>query len=218
MTFNLKAAFKRNALVVIYWAAIVFIGFLSPSAGKKVALESILFLVLLLAIWNTHAFRSLFMQFSKPHKSLLLALIGLVLLGQVISSHRISHPFPEWAMYCGAEPRKTYNEYQAVYASGDTAHFPFHEVAPVISVRGFMGRFNNIARPIKNFEVLNAQDSAALDSLAHNLKVVMRLYNEEHNKNPIRSIHVSQRAVPVEGYVDRSSVVKIPILQVSGEL
>jgi hypothetical protein len=183
-------------------------GFFGPEA-----LESLAAGVLLLAFAASQRLRSLLTGIGAPRALFVTALLGLLLWGQLARDNRASFPFLHWSMYTSRTPSNAYLEFEVRYRNGETGPFPFGQLTSFSGSkflapqgRALENRITKWSRPAPGAPV-PAMARAELAKLA-------ATYNARHRDNPVASMSVVRRTVPIHDFTGRESVLREPLLEI----
>jgi hypothetical protein len=175
-------------------------------------LESMAFLVLLLAFASSRRLRALLASIGRPRALLVTAVLALVLWGQLVRDNRVSFPFLQWSMYTKKDPPNDYLEYVARYRSGDTGLFPFGRLTSFSGsqLSDSQGRVleNRITKWLDPEEGEVASDAARAE-----LAKLVATYNAGHGDDPVVHLAVMRRSVPIRGFTGRESIRSEQILE-----
>lgn len=168
-------------------------------------LESMAFLLLLLAFASSARLRALLAGIGRPRALLVAAVLGLVLWGQLARDNRVSFPFLHWSMYTHKRPPNHYLEYVATYRSGEAGLFPFGRLtlfsgSQVLDPQGRMleSRITMWLTP--------EEGEIASDAARAELEKLVATYNAAHAADPVVRLSVMRRRVPIQGFTGRESI------------
>jgi hypothetical protein len=168
-------------------------------------LESMAFLLLLLALASSARLRALLAGIGRPRALLVAAVLGLVLWGQLARDNRVSFPFLHWSMYTHKRPPNHYLEYVATYRSGEAGLFPFGQLtlfsgSQVLDPQGRMleSRITTWLTP--------EEGEIASDAARAELEKLVVTYNAAHAADPVVRLSVMRRRVPIQGFTGRESI------------
>jgi hypothetical protein len=179
---------------------------LHPHPGKRVLLELTLYAVVIVTLWRIDGFRNIFLGLTGFRRIFILCFFAAMLLGQVLENHNRTYPFPYWAMYTSPHPSATFNQYIVTYASNKSGLLPVRELVPVTSPRAFLSRLNQQAKKLHNPKSSPEQVAAAESFLRIRLREVIQTYNARFPKDPIRSIRIVRRTIPIKAYKGLESI------------
>lgn len=153
----------------------------------RTAVEVFWYLTLLVGLWMVRPVQAYVQAIPRPHRRILLALVLLLLLGQLVNNPRLTFPFTSWAMYGQPEHPETLVFYR--YEGLDEAQRvislnPFRLLAP-ISRAEVASKFKDLARHALSHpdEDRRAASQRRLSAL---LGAVGQMHNDQH---PDRRIH-----------------------------
>lgn len=201
-----KIAARLDLRVLVFWGLIALTGLSISGGSPPVYVEILAYLVLLTALFSFRPLRALVRRLDPARRILFLCVLGLMFVGQIVSNHRISYPFPQWNMYCAPTPSNQYFDYLVTHRSGRTEHFPFDEIYPANEPRMLMGRFDRIARRIKHPAAPTARDRARLAKLEGELRTLLSVYNEHFPRDPVTEMRVFQKEIPIRQYHGPESI------------
>lgn len=173
-------------------------------------IESTAILVLLLTFAASQRLRSLLADVGRLRALFVIALLGLVLWGQLARDNHASFPFLPWSMYTATNPSNEYLEFEVRYRSGGTGPFAFGRLA---SFRGskFLpsrGRAleNGITKRLRRNPFVPDRARAELAKL-------VATYNRQNPSDPVVALTVVRRVVPIHAFTGRDSVRREPLLE-----
>src|SRR5215213_4640347 len=100
--------------VLLFWIVVSGIG-LQLNSGVELSnlLEVLSYLALLMFIATRRGIPEVFGKIGYLRLGGILAIFGMVLLGQIAGRERVTYPFTPWSMFCGVNPPQFYFEYLA---------------------------------------------------------------------------------------------------------
>lgn len=164
--------------------------------------------------------RSLYARLSRGQRRGVLALFGLVVIGQAAGLKYQSYPFVKWGMYSGFSPGTQFFEYRGVRPDGGEADFPvarllrIHQpLCPTCGKRltwrlKDLGNERYAAPPGPEREAL----AARYDEL---LRAAWRQHQRRHPDVELEAVDVWRARYDASQYVDASSIDRELVWRVS---
>ena len=212
MTVRARAA----ALAVGLWALVVAgANATRPFEGGlrgTVALESLAVGLLLLALALSSRLRSLLGAIGRVRALWVIALLALVLWGQLARDNRASFPFLHWSMYTSPTPANEYLDFEVRYRSGRTGLFPFGALATFSGSRFVASQGRALEARAAQW-LAPARGGPVPQSARAELAKLVATYNARHRDDPIATLIVARRRVPIRDFAGRTSVLREPLLE-----
>jgi hypothetical protein len=168
-------------------------------------LESMAFLVLLLAFASSARLRALLAGIGRPRAPLVAAVLGLVLWGQLARDNRVSFPFLQWSMYTHEDPPNHYLEYVATHRSGAAGLFPFGRLTAFSGSQASNAQGRVLENRITKW-LTPEEGEIASDAARAELAKLVATYNAAHAGDPVVRLSVMRRSFAIRGFTGRESI------------
>jgi hypothetical protein len=173
-----------------------------PGRVRSIA-EATVYLLLILACASVPAVRRIAGGLGAARLAILGTVFVVSVGVQVAKSYGPLYPFVRWTMYGSATPGQQFPVYEATYASGRTAPFPFTEVTPSRSPRAFLTHFS---RQLRRIHEAGGHDPEAERELSRLFSHVAGIYNARNPADPIVSVRAGGCTVRIHDYVGPESL------------
>jgi len=207
---------KARVLALVLWGLVVGAAratrpFEAGLLGPEV-LESLAAGALLLAFASSRQVRSQLAGIGSPRALFVIALLGLVLWGQLARDNRASFPFLHWSMYTSRAPSNEYLEFEVRYRNGETGLFPFGQLTSFSGSKFLAPQGRALENRLTKW--LRPGPGAPVPAMARaELAKLAATYNARYRGNPVVSMTVVRRTVPIQDFTGRESVLREPLLE-----
>lgn len=212
----MSATVRAYAIAVALWAIVVGSAPATSSAGGELAapdlIERAAIGLLLLGFASSARLRTLLAVIGALRACLVLALLGLVLWGQILRDNRTSFPFLHWSMYTRSAPPTDYVDFEVRHRSGATGTFPFERLTSFSGSNFLRPRGRALETRVTSW--VRAGDGSLAPAAARaELAKLVAIHNARHGDDPIVALTVVRRVVPLHGFTGRESVGREPLLE-----
>lgn len=207
---------RARAVAALVWLIVVAGAAATRPFERAERIESLAIGALLLAFASSARVRELLAAIGRPRAAFVIALLGLVLWGQLARDARASFPFLPWSMYTNPAPQPAYLEFEARYRDGATGPFPFGALATFAGSKFLSSKGRALENRITQW-LDPARGALAPDRARAELGKLAATYNAQHPGDPVVSIAVVRRVVPIQAFASRESIAREPLLELAIE-
>jgi hypothetical protein len=174
--------------------------------------EALTYLAIMLVIACCPSIRRLLGKLEWWRATVLAVMLCGLLVGQMTSRAKLTFPFLVWNMYTTPNSDVRVLEFDAVHVSGKKQPYPFTEFSPSAYYRPFMNRFAALIPDPKKPDT-----EGATQKLSDALLVLVRLFNDKHQQDPIIKLCLSRSVFQAKKCGEEDWVHREQILCVEAE-